>query len=63
VTNTVKIPKGAASLGVDWADIEGKYRALVPNAPLSKEKIEASLKVIKGLKSAREVSELVGLLG
>ena len=53
VTNTVKIPKGAASLGVDWADIEGKYRALVPNAPMSKEKIEASLKLIKGLRSAR----------
>ena len=28
VTNTVLIPKGAASLGVDWADIDEKYRAL-----------------------------------
>jgi 2-methylcitrate dehydratase PrpD len=63
VTNTVKIPKGAASLGVAWADIEEKYRALVPNAPLSKDKIEASLKSIKGLGSARGVAELVGQLG
>jgi 2-methylcitrate dehydratase PrpD len=63
VTNTVKVPKGAASLGVVWADIEEKYRALVPNAPLSKDKIEASLKAIKGLGSARGVAELVGQLG
>jgi len=63
VTNTVKIPKGAASLGVDWADIDEKYRALVPNAPMSKENIETSLASIKELKSARGVSELVGQLG
>ena len=63
VTNTVKIPKGAASLGVAWADIEDKYRALVPNAPLSSEKIEASLKAIKGLRSALGVEEVVGQLG
>jgi 2-methylcitrate dehydratase PrpD len=63
VTNTVKIPNGAASLGVAWADIEEKYRALVPNAPLSKDKIEASLKSIKGLGSASGVSEIVGQLG
>jgi 2-methylcitrate dehydratase PrpD len=63
VTNTVKIPKGAASLGVAWADIEEKYRALVPNAPLSKDKIEASLASIKELGSAAGVAELVGRLG
>jgi 2-methylcitrate dehydratase PrpD len=63
VTNTVLIPKGAASLGIDWADIDAKYRALVPNAPLSKEKIDASLASIKGLRSARNVSELISLLG
>jgi 2-methylcitrate dehydratase PrpD len=63
VTNTVKIPKGAASLGVAWADIDEKYRALVPNAPLSRERVEASLKAIKGLRSARGVAEVVGLLG
>jgi 2-methylcitrate dehydratase PrpD len=63
VTNTVLIPKGAASLGLDWADIDEKYRALAPNAPMGKERIEASLKAIKGLPSARGVAEMIGLLG
>lgn len=63
VTSTVKIPRGAASLGVEWADIEAKYRALVPNAPLSKDKIETSLKAIKGLASGGSVAAVVGQLG
>ena len=43
--------------------IEEKYRALVPSAPLSQDKIEASLKAIKGLPSASGVSDLVRELG
>jgi 2-methylcitrate dehydratase PrpD len=62
VTNTVRIPKGAASLGIDWADIDEKYRALVPNAPMSKERIEASLAAIKALPSAGTVSTIMDQL-
>jgi hypothetical protein len=29
VTSTVYVPKGAGILGIDWADIDAKYRAPV----------------------------------
>ena len=34
VTDTVHVPNGAGMLGIDWADIDTKYRALAPHAQL-----------------------------
>jgi len=62
VTNTVLIPKGAASLGIDWADIDAKYRTLVPNAPMPRERIEASLAAIRQLRAAPGISALIAQL-
>ena len=31
-SNTVYAPKGAGILGIDWADVDAKYRTLVPQA-------------------------------
>ena len=59
VTNTVLMPKGAARLGVDWPDIEAKYRALVPHAPIAARKVESSLATIRNLRTAADVAELV----
>ena len=61
-SSTVYAPKGAAMLGIDWADVEGKYRALAPYAKLSGGNLEASMKVIRNFREAKKVSELVGLL-
>ncbi len=38
--STVYVPKGAGMLGIAWADIDAKYRALVPYAGLPAERIE-----------------------
>jgi 2-methylcitrate dehydratase PrpD len=62
VTSTVLVPKGAASLGLDWADIEAKYRALAPNAPMTMDNVEASLTAIRQLRDARSVSMLIDRL-
>src|SRR5262249_22991411 len=43
VANTVFVPKGAGILGIDWADIDAKYRTLMPLAGLSETQIEQSL--------------------
>lgn len=59
VDNTVLLPKGAASLGLGWPDIEAKYRALAPNAPMAAAKVEASLAAIRLLRSASGVSTLI----
>ncbi len=61
-TSTVHVPKGAGMLGIAWADLDAKYRALVPYAGLSPERIEASLALIRDFRNLGNVSELTGLL-
>ena len=62
VTNTVFLPHGSAALGIDWADIQAKYRTLMPNAGLPLERIEQSLALIRDFANARSVMPLVELL-
>ena len=62
ITSTVFVPKGAGILGIDWADIDAKYRALVPLSGLPGRQIEASLEVIHRFRNVTEVSELTRLL-
>ncbi len=61
-SSTVYAPRGAAMLGIAWADVEGKYRALAPFAKFSADNLETSIKVIRNFREVRKVSELVGLL-
>ena len=61
-SSTVYAPRGAAMLGIAWADVEGKYRALAPYAKFSGENLEASMKVIRNFREVRNVAELVSLL-
>jgi 2-methylcitrate dehydratase PrpD len=61
-TATVFAPKGAAMLGLGWAAIDAKYRALVPHAGVSFEQIEASLAFIHDFRTAARAAALVELL-
>ncbi len=61
-SSTVHLPKGAAALGLDWAEIDAKYRALMPNAGLKDQAIEASLAVIHDFQAIKTVSSLLDLL-
>jgi 2-methylcitrate dehydratase PrpD len=62
VTNTVFLPKGSAALGIDWADIDAKYRTLMPHSGLGTERIEASLTAIRNFANAAGVRPLIDLL-
>jgi 2-methylcitrate dehydratase PrpD len=61
-SSTVYAPKGAAMLGIDWADVEAKYRALVPYGKLSGDNLEASMKAIRRFRELRSVTALITLL-
>lgn len=61
-TSTVYAPRGSAVVGIEWADVEAKYRALVPYADLTGNNLEASAKAVWELRGARDVAGLVGLL-
>jgi 2-methylcitrate dehydratase PrpD len=61
-SNTVYAPKGAGIHGIDWADVDAKYRMLVPHARLRDREVEASLQVIHDFRNVAHVSALIDLL-
>ena len=61
-SSTVYAPRGAAILGIEWTDVENKYRALAPFAKFSGKNLEASMKVIRNFRDVKNVSELIRLL-
>ena len=58
----VDFPRGSGPRGIDWADVDAKYRALMPLSKLPKERIELALEVVHDFERVRSVSELTGLL-
>jgi 2-methylcitrate dehydratase PrpD len=61
-TSTVYAPKGAGMLGIAWAEIDAKYRSLVPYSELPDRQIEASLEVIHDFRRVTNVAALTALL-
>jgi 2-methylcitrate dehydratase PrpD len=61
-TNTVFEPKGSAARGIAWADVDTKYRTLLPHAPIPEWQIEASLAMIHDFRGLGHVSALIDLL-
>jgi 2-methylcitrate dehydratase PrpD len=61
-SSTVYSPRGSAVQGIDWADIQAKYRSLVPYADLSSNNLEASLQVIRDFHNVSNVAQLIDLL-
>jgi 2-methylcitrate dehydratase PrpD len=57
-SNTVFAPKGAAALGIDWRDVDAKYRTLVPAAGVRVPEIEASLALIHDFRQLADVTAL-----
>jgi 2-methylcitrate dehydratase PrpD len=61
-TSTVYAPKGAGSNGIAWADVDAKYRALIPQSGLADHQIEASLALIHEFPRVARASALTDLL-
>ena len=61
-TSTVDAPKGSAPRGIEWRDIEAKYRALMPQSKLPADRISEILRTIRDFEQVKSVSELTGLL-
>lgn len=60
--STVHVPKGSGANGIAWADIDAKYRALMPHAQLSEARIETSLALIHDFHRQTSVAALIDLL-
>jgi len=61
-TGTVYAPKGSGARGIEWTDVDRKYRTLVAMSGLSAQKIEDSLSIIHAFREVQQVSQLTDLL-
>lgn len=61
-TSTVDAPRGSGPRGIEWSDIDGKYRALMPESGLSLDRTEEILAIIHRLEELSDASELARLL-
>ncbi len=61
-TSTVDAPRGSGPRGIEWSDVEAKYRALMPESKLAARRIDDILAVIHGFERVKNVSELTRLL-
>jgi 2-methylcitrate dehydratase PrpD len=61
-SNHVDFPRGSAPRGIEWADVDAKYRKLVPLAGLASEMVEASLELVHRFDTVKTMSELTRLL-
>lgn len=65
-TSKVDAPRGSAPRGIEWSDVEAKYRALMrqwtPRAGLAGERVERIFETIRNFDTVKSVRELAGLL-
>ncbi len=61
-TSTVDAPRGSSPRGIEWTDVDAKYRALMPSSGLDRRRIEETLAMIHNLERVDDVAELTRLL-
>ena len=61
-SSTVYEPRGSATLGISWDDVDAKYRSLMPASGLPEREIEMSLTLIRDFRNLTDVSRLTSLL-
>jgi 2-methylcitrate dehydratase PrpD len=61
-SSTVDAPRGSAPRGIEWTDIDAKYRALMPESRLAAGRIEQILQVVHEFEHVKKVADLARLL-
>jgi 2-methylcitrate dehydratase PrpD len=61
-SSTVFAPRGSAINGIEWADIDEKLRALLPNASISPSSIDSCVRIVRDLREVNNIRSLVELI-
>ncbi len=61
-TSSVFAPRGSAINGIEWSDVERKFKTLCPSSHMSNANIEESMKLLRQFREVRKMRELVDLL-
>ena len=62
IRSTCKAPRGSGARGIDWADIDDKYRQLMPAGHVSPRALEDSLALIHVLEDQASLQPLMSLI-
>jgi len=62
VVSTVAAPRGSSERGIEWADVDAKYRTLLALAEVEPATIDSSLDLIHRLESLDQVGDLTATL-
>jgi 2-methylcitrate dehydratase PrpD len=61
-TSTVDAPRGSGPRGIEWLDVDAKYRALLPESGLPAKRVEELLNMIHDFDQVKHVSQFTRLL-
>ena len=61
-TSTVQAPRGSGPRGIEWSDVEAKYRALMPDSGLPAQRADEILKQIHDFDQVKRVADFTRLL-
>jgi 2-methylcitrate dehydratase PrpD len=61
-TSTVDAPRGSGPRGIEWSDVDAKYRALLPDSRLPAKRIEEILSAIHACDRMKNVSDFTRML-
>jgi 2-methylcitrate dehydratase PrpD len=61
-TSTVDAPRGSGPRGIEWSDVDAKFRALMPESKLPPARLEQILTLIHSTERVKRVTELTTLL-
>src|SRR6266567_2359292 len=61
-TSTVDAPRGSGPRGIEWSDVDAKYRDLLPDSGLPAKRIDEVLKEIHDFDQVKHVAEFTRLL-
>jgi 2-methylcitrate dehydratase PrpD len=61
-TSTVDAPRGSGPRGIEWSDVDAKYRALMPDSGLPVKRGDEILKAIHDFEQVKHIAEFTRLL-
>jgi 2-methylcitrate dehydratase PrpD len=61
-TGSVHAPRGSGAVGIEWKDVEDKFRTLVGGAGLATGKLDETLSLVRGFRELGNVGQLIDLL-
>jgi 2-methylcitrate dehydratase PrpD len=61
-TSTVDAPRGSGPRGIEWSDVDAKYRALIPDSGLPANRAEELLNMIHAFDQVKQMSQFTRLL-